>query len=85
MIVSVDDNLELLYMELKKGGYNVHKLSEKINSDAVIYSGWNTHIDSLGFISSSEYSTGVFLINGDNKNILDIDKILKTRVYSTLF
>lgn len=85
MIISLEDKLEKLYHDLKNMGYEVHWLSENVASDVIIYSGNETHIESLNVPKSSVSSGGVFLINGDNLNVSEILKIIKNRTYTSLF
>ncbi|KPU42943.1 hypothetical protein OXPF_37120 [Oxobacter pfennigii] len=85
MIISVEDRFEKLYMDLKAAGHEVYKLSENKTSEVVIYSGYNTHIAAINASSLTSGNTGVFLINGDNKDAYQIDSMLRNKTYSSLF
>lgn len=85
MIISVEDKFENLYKELKSMGYEVYMFSENVQSDIVIYSGENTRISSLNGINSTSNESGVFIINGDNKSGKEIEHMVKSKVYSSLF
>jgi hypothetical protein len=84
MIISVEDRFNGLYNDLRKMGYDVRRLSENASCDVTIYSGQNTHINSLGSGIGGD-SGGVLLINGDYKNAVEIDSIIRTKTYSSLF
>lgn len=83
MIISIDDRLEKLYSDLKFRNYDVHRFSEGVPGDVVIYSGDTTHLRSLN--SGYSQDSGVFLIDGDNIMAGDIERIIKCRTYSSLF
>lgn len=85
MVISIDDNLNSLYEELKGMGYEVHKLSEKINSDTVIYSEGLYNPTPVYSSLHSGNEKGIFLVNGDNKSFTEILNIINSRVYSSLF
>lgn len=84
MIITVDDNLTDLFDGLKRMNYDVHRASEKVISDVYVYSAeGNMHLDNVPVNSILE--NGVFIVNGDNKNIEDIVSIVQNRSYSSLF
>lgn len=84
MIISIDERFQSLFNGLKSMGYEVYSLSDNINSEAVIYSGGDTHITSLN-LSLPGSDDGVFLINGDNRSTAEIDNMIRNRAYSSLF
>lgn len=85
MIISVDDNLLQLYNDLKSMGYDVHKMSEKVMSDTLIYSGQRNNFTSIYATFPAQDERGVFIINGDNKTSNEIINMIKERSYSSLF
>lgn len=84
MIISIDDRLQSLYFELKKLGYDVHRVSENVRCDTVIYSGQDTHIADLN-VTCSDGNNGAFLINGDHMRGEEISNMIRNRLYSSLF
>jgi hypothetical protein len=85
LVISIDDRLVEIYNELKNIGYEVHKSSENVCSDVVIYSGAYTHLNSINPLDCPNRDAGVFLINGDGKAVNEIDNMVKYRIYSSLF
>ena len=85
MIISIEDKFDNLYNTFVNAGYDVHKFSEKIISDVVIYSGTITSITAINSSTLVDKEGGIFLVNGDNKSSLEIDEIIKSRSYSSIF
>lgn len=84
MIISVEDSLLELKNFLISKGIEVHNLSEKIVSDAYIYSMKNN--DTINFYNSVEGKReGSLIINADNKSFNEILYFLNHRTYSSLF
>lgn len=86
MIVAITKPLRALASQLRDRGYDVVTYGEYRHPvDAVIYSGEDS---SQLFYATSNVATGtrgVLLINARDKNIAEIDKTLKSRLYSPLF
>ncbi|MCX7885124.1 MAG: YkuS family protein [Caloramator sp.] len=84
MIVSVEDSLVELKNFLKSKNIEVHNISEKILSDAYIYSTKNNNIlDLYDFVEGK--NEGSLIINADNKSLNEILYFLNHRSYSSLF
>ncbi|KRQ85956.1 hypothetical protein ABG79_02260 [Caloramator mitchellensis] len=84
MTISIDDRLENLFNELKNLGYDVHKFSERVISDAYIYSEKDIPLYQLNN-SLSAKDTGSLIINCDNLSLNDIIYSLHHKTYSPLF
>lgn len=85
MVISVDDRFTSLINELDRMGYEVHRFSENIKSDIVIYSGESGTLFSLYSLVPVSDARGVFFINGDNKSGMEICSIISNRSYSSIF
>ncbi|MCX7951215.1 MAG: YkuS family protein [Clostridiales bacterium] len=84
MIISVQDNLKELMLNLESLGYTVHKFSDKKASDVYIYSGRDTKMSNMtNSIDAAE--RGTLLINADNKSLNEILYAINNRTYSPLF
>lgn len=85
MVISVEDRLDKLYNELKKIGYDIYKFSDGVISDVIIYSGQYNSFSSINAAGIASSNTETFLINGDNLKAKDVQNIIETRLYSSLF
>lgn len=84
MIISVQDNLKELMLNLESLGYTVHKFSDQKASDVYIYSGRDTKMSNMtSSIDATE--RGTLLINADNKSLKEILYAINNRTYSPLF
>lgn len=95
MVVAVENGLEELSAQLREKGYTIVSYpeytgvvdafiyKEKISSDIEPYqdNGLNQSIENYG----STGQKGILIINVANKSIMQIEEILKTRIYSPLF
>lgn len=90
MVILITPNTEYLRKSIEGLGHTVVKFGQyNYPIDAMIYHGYSPD---GSYISSNNMPTndlgknyGILMINADNKNIDEIDVILKTRVYSPLF
>ncbi|MBC7765306.1 MAG: YkuS family protein [Hyphomonadaceae bacterium] len=88
MIVAVQKGMEHLKENLRLLGYEVVTYGEyHYPIDALVYMG---SISSLSMHVNSSTDTeqagkGVFLVNGTQKSVSDIDQMLKHRSYSPIF
>lgn len=84
MIISVQDNLKEVILNLQSLGYNVHKFSEGVPSDIYIYKD-----EELGLSNLTNHirtpDRGALLINIDNKSMKEILYAINNRTYSPLF
>ena len=90
--IAVQKGLEEIKSALKERGYHVVNFGDyNYPIDAVVY---RDQLMQLSFISSNNMpqaesglrgSYGILLINAGEKNIDEIENILKTRCYSPLF
>lgn len=93
LVVAVDERLKEIKEGLRKGNYQVVSFIENIPVDAVVYyqDGQYKENTDVGMSYSSPLfqmgngSSGVFLINGYNKTLEEIDQMLQKRTYSPLF
>jgi hypothetical protein len=85
VIISIEDKFDSLYNELREKGYEVYRFSEGKVSDVIIYSGKTTHINSLTMAERYGDSEGAFLINGDNLGGAQVQDIIMSRSYSSIF
>lgn len=84
MVISIDDSLVDLYNQLKKLGYDVHKISENITSDAYIYSEKTTPLYKLNSMIEAKEG-GSLMINCDNMDLKDIIYSIHHKTYTPLF
>lgn len=84
MIISIEDHLVELKRKLIELGYEVYNFSDKIPSEAYIYSEKVTGLHSLNN-SIIPDAKGSLLVDADGKSLNDIDYILSHRVYTPLF
>lgn len=84
MKISIEDQLTHLKKGLIDSGYEVYNFSESISSDVYIYSESNTGLHNLNNLINP-VGEGSLLIDGDGKNLNEIQYILSHRLYSPLF
>lgn len=90
MVVAITPNLKHLQDKLSDKGYKVVMLGQyDYPIDALIYTGYCPDVsfvctNNVNNISNSGHY-GVLMINAVNKSVEELDKILKTRLYSPLF
>ncbi len=86
MVVALTDELKGLGEGLKKLGYKVVTLGQyNYPIDAMIYIDFIPQISYITSNNIPQENYGILMINAKNKNIKEIDEILKTRLYSPLF
>jgi hypothetical protein len=85
LVISIDDNFQALGDELKNNGYMVCRLSDNLPSDIIVYSGKATGLTSLSVTTFNDSDKGVFLINGDNKGVMEIINMINNKTYSSIF
>lgn len=89
MIIKLDNRYKELSTELTKLGYIVVGRESHCGVDAVLYNSCKEggFLDSINHTSlvSGIHTTGVLLIDIKNKNTVEIDCILKRRLYTPLF
>ena len=93
LVVAVDERLKKIKEGLGKRGYQVVSFIENVPVDAIVYyqDGQYKQNTGAGMSYSSQLfgmengSNGVFLINGYNKSLEEIDQMLQKRTYSPLF
>lgn len=84
MTVAVEKGLDNMKKALLKMGYTVVDAKSNIYADAYVFSGGQNSALSSNMCLSQEHN-GVLLINVRNKSAEDIDRILKSRLYSPIF
>ena len=95
MIIAVEEGLEKISRQLAERGYTiVHYPEYKGTVDALIYKNdmisninqYNNSVMVESLKNNSIYpSPGVLVVNGNNKNVSEIEEILTKRIYSSLF
>lgn len=85
MTVAVEKGLDGIKNTLLKKGYTVIYAKSNVFADAYIFSGSRNN----GILSADnclfQGQNGVLMINAQGKTADDIDRILKSRLYSPLF
>ncbi len=93
LVVAVDERLEELKDGLKKKGYHVVSFLDHTPIDAIVYYQDGKYTEnkqaqmsySFGLLGMEQNFDKVFLINGYDKTVEEIDQMLQKRTYSPLF
>lgn len=95
MVIAVEYGLEDLSGELRARGYTIVSYPEYLGVvDAFIYkdkisNSLGAYENTVAGLSLENYvdskPRGVLIINAKNKNLAEIEEVLRTRVYSPLF
>lgn len=86
MIVAVENSIGYLKNALSDKGYNVVDFGEyRLPIDAIVYESVHLKPCSEHNFLNSGSRNGILMIYAKNKTIDEIDNILRTRTYSSLF
>lgn len=86
MVVAISKDVLDLREKLSELGYTVVVLGEyNYPIDAMIYTEYTPEISYISSNNIPVDNYGILMINAKNKDIEDIDKILKRKVYNPLF
>jgi hypothetical protein len=89
MVVAITPNLEYLQEGLRSLGHKVVIIGAyNYPIDAMIYTGYSgdlSYITANNLSNDQKQNYGILMINAQNKSLKEIDRILRTRLYSPLF